>query len=154
MDEIDPKVLRRKLANAKIILFDKEGRILVLEEPRKSYLALPGGIGEAHESPRQTAIREVKEEIGLDITPSSLLCVDYSEYDGVERLNFTFLARKTNPDQEISFPDNEVAGYRFVSPHDLLSLTNPRNIKRMEKCLKAIEEKTVFYLESGMVCFS
>ena len=48
-----------------------DGKILLLKRvksPYKGYWALPGGMVEFGEHPQETAVREVKEETGLDAT--------------------------------------------------------------------------------------
>jgi len=52
------------------ILRDNEGRYLLVQERKESAYGLwglPAGWAEEGETPKQTAIRETKEEVGLDI---------------------------------------------------------------------------------------
>lgn len=58
-----------------VILEQKSGILLVQRkyEPKAGQWSLPAGFVEYDESPIDTAIREVKEETGLDITVTSLL---------------------------------------------------------------------------------
>ena len=149
-----PKLMRRKLMSAKVIVLDEQGKILLLEEPRKSYLALPGGTGQMHESPRQTAIREVKEETGLDVILQALLCVDYEDDGGIEHLNFTFQARKADPSQEVCFPDGEASGHRYVEFEEAKPLVNPRSAERFIQCMDAIKTGIPLYLENGTKAFA
>ncbi len=51
---------------AAVILTDDRGRVLLLWQPRQSY-GLPGGVVESGETPPQAAIREAREEIGVDV---------------------------------------------------------------------------------------
>lgn len=54
----------------KAAIFDEEGRILLMErpdEPVKGTWDIPGGAVEPFEGPAETAVRETREETGLDV---------------------------------------------------------------------------------------
>ena len=56
---------------AEVILTDDRGRVL-LWQPRQSY-GLPGGVVEPHETPPMAAVREAKEEIGVEVALTYLV---------------------------------------------------------------------------------
>jgi ADP-ribose pyrophosphatase YjhB (NUDIX family) len=65
----DPKV-------ATSVLISHEGRVLLVKRavvPRIGYWALPAGYVDVDELPAQTAVREVQEETGLQVTLGDLL---------------------------------------------------------------------------------
>lgn len=57
---ITPKV------GATAAVFDDDGRILLIERADNGKWAVPGGHAESGESPAETAVRELREETGLD----------------------------------------------------------------------------------------
>jgi ADP-ribose pyrophosphatase YjhB (NUDIX family) len=59
------------------VLRDVHARVLIVQPVYKSTWELPGGALEAGESPLQACVREVAEELRLEIHPSRLLCVDH-----------------------------------------------------------------------------
>ena len=59
--------LPRKRLIAHVLIRDDEGRVLLCETQFKPDWELPGGIVEPGESPRLGAIREVREELGVDL---------------------------------------------------------------------------------------
>ena len=68
----DPKV-------AAIAFIAQDGKLLLIRrsvDPEKGKWALPAGFVDYGEDPRQTAIRETREETGLDIEPHTLLDVN------------------------------------------------------------------------------
>ena len=60
-----------------------DGRVLLVKPNYRDHWSLPGGILEPGEPPHEGCRREVKEELGLDITPGRLLVVGWSGPHGV-----------------------------------------------------------------------
>jgi 8-oxo-dGTP diphosphatase len=69
--------LPRKRLIAHVLMRDADHRVLLCETQFKSDWELPGGIVEPYESPRRGAIREVREELGIDLEVGRLLVVDW-----------------------------------------------------------------------------
>lgn len=68
-----------------IIIQDKNENVLFevrAKEPRKGYLALPGGFVDYNESAENAAVRECREEIGVELDVNSLhfLCTNPNTY--------------------------------------------------------------------------
>jgi len=71
-------LLPRVPASAGALLYDDDGRILVLKPTYKSGWTVPGGQMEADgESPWEACRREVAEETGLVVDTGRLVCVDF-----------------------------------------------------------------------------
>jgi ADP-ribose pyrophosphatase YjhB (NUDIX family) len=73
----------------------KDSRVLYgirSRNPGRGKLDLPGGFIELNESAEQTAIRETKEELGIDITLLRLLGTYPTTYEGRPILNLAFIA--------------------------------------------------------------
>ncbi len=68
-------------AGVAVVILDKEGRILLEKRTDNGMWGLPGGKIEPSESIREAALREIKEETGLDIEITKLIGV-YSEPSG------------------------------------------------------------------------
>ncbi len=80
------KRVRKKFGHDELILnyagciiFDEQGRLLLQKRSDCNKWGFPGGLVELGESVEETAVREVKEESGLDIEITSLYGV-YSKY--------------------------------------------------------------------------
>ena len=74
-----------------IIIFDKNYNVLFevrAKEPRKGFIAVPGGFVDFNESAEEAVIRECQEEIGVKINPASIkfLCTrpNIYEYKNIE----------------------------------------------------------------------
>ena len=63
----------------------KDGEVLLIRRakpPRSGQWSIPGGAQELGETVRETAVREVREETGLDIAVTDLIeVVDFIERD-------------------------------------------------------------------------
>jgi ADP-ribose pyrophosphatase YjhB (NUDIX family) len=74
----------------------KDGKVLYgvrNMEPYKGQLNLPGGFLELNESAEQAAMREIKEELGVDIEILDILGTYPDDYQGRPTLNIMFIAR-------------------------------------------------------------
>ena len=69
--------LPKKRLIAHVVMRDAAGRVLLCQTTFKPDWELPGGIVEPGEPPRQGAVREVKEELGIDRVIGRLLEVDW-----------------------------------------------------------------------------
>jgi 8-oxo-dGTP pyrophosphatase MutT (NUDIX family) len=69
--------LPTKRAIAQGVLRDDAGRILLCELTYKTEWDLPGGVVDPDESPAACVVREVAEELGLDVTVQALLAVNW-----------------------------------------------------------------------------
>ena len=55
-----------------VVLHDETGRVLTVRKNGTSRFMLPGGKPEPGETPAETAIREIAEEVGVDLDPGLL----------------------------------------------------------------------------------
>jgi 8-oxo-dGTP diphosphatase len=69
--------LPRKRLIAHVLIRDDRGRVLLCETQFKPDWELPGGIVEPGEAPRLGAVREVREELGIELAVGRLLVVDW-----------------------------------------------------------------------------
>lgn len=69
--------LPRKRLIAQGLLRSEDGRVLLCELTYKRYWDLPGGVVDPSESPAACVAREIREELGLDVTVGALLAVDW-----------------------------------------------------------------------------
>ena len=79
---------------ARVIIFNDIGKMLLVEQVPGWWIP-PGGGSEAGETPTQAAIREVREESGIDVEIVRLLwCTETydAEFDQL-RLGYVFLGR-------------------------------------------------------------
>ncbi|WP_297102042.1 NUDIX hydrolase [Tessaracoccus sp.] len=96
---IGPDGMPRRDA-ARVLLFDGEGRLLLInahdaQNPGRSWWFTVGGGIDAGETAREAAVREVREETGLELDPASLVGPV-----AVRSSVFDFRARHVRQDEE------------------------------------------------------
>jgi 8-oxo-dGTP pyrophosphatase MutT (NUDIX family) len=83
--------LNRKRTAAGVLIRDEDGRVLLLETSYKPEWEIPGGAAEVDEAPWTTAVREVREELGLDLALGRLLIIDHVPADDVMPEGLAFI---------------------------------------------------------------
>ncbi|MGH8507065.1 MAG: NUDIX hydrolase [Stenotrophobium sp.] len=108
------------------IIFDEKSQVLLCHRTDKDLWNLPGGRVEIGESPWGAVIREVHEEVGLEIRVERLLGV----YSVPERrdLVFNFLCMKTGGTLTCSAEADEIGWFKQNS---LPANTVQRHIERI-----------------------
>ena len=79
--------MTRKLCASCYVVDFKAKELLLVYNKRYGKWLQPGGHSEGDETPLQTAIREVKEETGIDIIPIGIKFCDHVEPFAVEIYN-------------------------------------------------------------------
>ena len=86
-----------RVEGANVLATDGEGRILVVKPTYTRDWMLPGGRVERGETPHAAAIRETREETGLEVTLERLLLVDARR---ARDTSFIFAGRVTGGELE------------------------------------------------------
>jgi 8-oxo-dGTP diphosphatase len=116
---------------AKIILRDKNSKILVLVRGSThpifaNHLDFPGGEVEPDEDNITGIIREISEEIGLDLSPSKIeLLFDKRINDSLTHLLYSYQLDQAQPNLTISW---EHSSYEWIDEHKLLKRKMPYKV--------------------------
>jgi len=144
--------LPAKQVAAACLFRDDVGRVLLVKPVYKDPWELPGGGVDENESPLAACARELQEELGIDLVPGRLLCVDYrAAVDGIrgDALRFVFdggMLTSAHCDQFVLDP-KELLQWSFVDRADLDTLVTPAMARRIRAALVA--EASPVYLEEG-----
>jgi 8-oxo-dGTP pyrophosphatase MutT (NUDIX family) len=85
-----------------VLIIDKDKLLLFYRyRDGRTYYALPGGHVETGEALEETAVREIKEELNLEITLSRKLW----EYENGGRMEHYYLAEDFNGEIKLGFPE-------------------------------------------------
>lgn len=135
-------------ASAGIIVKDEQDRVLLVKAHYKNYWSFPGGWIEAGQTPVEAAIRELKEETGLEVSPESvnLAFVANRSSKYFQSYNFIFRSLQViDSNSEIVLQPEEIAQCRFVPLEEVLDddFLASEIVKQWAKCsdLKYYEQK-------------
>ena len=147
--------LPRKRTSAHALFLNHKDEILIVKPTYLNHWLTPGGLVEHDESPIEACIREVKEELGLDVPGiKQLLGVEYNPNlgRGGDGLAFVFYGgRLSETDiEKIVLQESELCDFKFVPSHDL-SLLNTKLQKRVARCMEGVQRSAVVYLEAGVM---
>ena len=144
--------LPKKRMGAGALFLNEAGRLLLVNPTYKPQWEIPGGLVELNESPRTACIREVKEEIGLDVAPERILCLDYlhASEEKTEGIMFIFWGGVLTDSLigSIRLPETELSEFRFVSIAEAAQLVTPQMCNRLQKSLEAVPTEKTIYIES------
>ena len=101
-------------------VFIQDGKLLMVRSKGKERFYLPGGKREAGESDEQALLREIKEEISVDLVPDSLKYVETftGQADGkAEGISVQLTCYVADYTGELS-PDAEIEEIKFVDGND------------------------------------
>ncbi|WP_394435927.1 NUDIX domain-containing protein [Streptomyces sp. SGAir0957] len=140
---------------AGVLLFDEEGRVLLVDPTYKPGWEFPGGVVERGEAPARAGIREVAEEIGIHLVDvPRLLVVDWEapeppRYGGL-RLLFDGGHLTSEAARHVLLPGPELRDWRFVGEHEAAGMLPPVRYERLRWALRARERGAAHYLEAGV----
>ncbi len=124
-----------------VIIPDEQGRILLQKRTDGDWWSLPAGGMEPGETPIQTAIRETREETGLEIAIDRFLgvytdpdiCTVYPDGRRVQIVSIFFLARITGG--RLIESNEETAALAWFSPNALPHNLTPTSRHRIQRYL-------------------
>ncbi|MFD0074498.1 NUDIX domain-containing protein [Streptomyces sp. NPDC127166] len=134
---------------ASAVVTDDRGRILLQRRRDNDLWALPGGGMDMSDSLPGTAVREVKEETGLDVEITGLVgtytdprhVIAYSDGEVRRQFNVCFRARVVGGSLAISDESTEL---RFVDPSELAAL--PMHHTQRLRLAHFLEDRPTPYL--------
>lgn len=116
--------LERRVSSAAVALYTDDDRVLVVKANYKKYWSFPGGIIDLGETPKTSAVREVREETGIELNISDVefkMVVDrVSEI--AQTYQFVFQARvDSNNFESIVISETEIDEYAIVSRQQIIA---------------------------------
>ena len=135
MQIIDPKKL---IIVASVALINSDNQILIAQRPEAKHLSglweFPGGKVEKNESPKNTLIRELKEELNVNINQKCVAPLTFSEFDYKEfnLLLLLYVCRRWDGDPE-SMENNPI---KWVKSNKLREYKMPPADDSLIYCLQ------------------
>jgi 8-oxo-dGTP diphosphatase len=137
--------------SAGALIFDREGRLLILKPTYKSGWTIPGGVMEADgETPWDACRREVREECGIEVRSGRLACTDFRPsrpgHPGGIRFLFDCGPFDDVTLAAITVQPDEIAEHALVPLDTALALLRPPIRRRVHA---VSEHRDFVYLEDG-----
>jgi 8-oxo-dGTP pyrophosphatase MutT (NUDIX family) len=118
-----------------VLVFDAHGRLLMAHATGRRYWDIPKGAAEPGETPREAALRELREETGLVLAPARLTEIGLRRYYAGKALHL-FRAAVSSVEWDIDrcvcssffphprtgLPTPEVDRFRWATPAEALAL--------------------------------
>lgn len=136
---------------AYVLLFDETlEKVLMVRNKgdNSSYITLPGGAVEEGETLEEAAIREVKEETGVDVKIDGLFSISeaFFEEKGHHAVFFTFIGKIVGGEIEILFP-NEIEEVIWREAEEAENYIHiPNELKGLVR-----EKNSVPYIDRGSI---
>jgi 8-oxo-dGTP diphosphatase len=106
------------------LIINDQGKMLIVKradhDSRPGVWEMPGGTLEFGEDPRKGIVREVKEEVGLDVVTEKIITLHSLVTKGFikkQKLRIAFLVKILNENQEVRL-SHEHAEFKWVNPKD------------------------------------
>ena len=111
----------------------KNKKVLLVYEKNRNFWGFPKGHMEDGETEIETALREVKEEVGLDveIVKDRRYTLNYVIRDEIDKTTVLYIAKAKN--EEIIMQENEIENIRWCSFEEALNTLTFDNWKEMFK---------------------
>jgi len=145
--------LPKKRVGSGALFFNEAGELLIVKPNYKEYWLIPGGVINENEPPLKGCLREIKEEIGLEIDRLDFIGVDYTlpNENKTESFQFIFNGGVLTLEQisRIKIQTEELDEFKFIKVEAALLLFSEWFRRRILKCLEAIKNNKAVYLEDG-----
>ncbi|GAU67301.1 hypothetical protein SSP35_04_03880 [Streptomyces sp. NBRC 110611] len=140
---------------AGVLLFDDQDRVLLVDPTYKAGWEFPGGIVERGEAPARAGVREVAEELGIELPHAPrLLVLDWEapHPPGFGGLRLLYDGGTLTDDRisKLLLPGSELRDWRFVTETEAAQLLPPVRWNRLRWALRARERGCPLHLEAGV----
>jgi 8-oxo-dGTP pyrophosphatase MutT (NUDIX family) len=129
--------LPRKVVAAAVVCRDSRDRLLVVYDSFKQHWTIPGGVVDPDEDPQSGAVREAREEAGIEVSAGDLLGVFAGRWP--DRLVFVYAAvpvADPPPDPRPAHP-HEIGAAEWVDLGEALERLAPHVRNQVTRCLRS-----------------
>jgi 8-oxo-dGTP pyrophosphatase MutT (NUDIX family) len=125
---------------------NEAGAVLWIKRDDIDMWNLPGGGAEGMEAPWETAVREVKEETGLDVTLDDLSGVYLKSNDAEDKPHMIFTFSGTVWGGQLT-KNKEAADFGYFLPGEEPENAIPKHVERVADAVDPMRNKTVFRVQ-------
>lgn len=132
--------------SCRALILNSKQEILLVKEAKTKNWSLPGGWCDLYESPSQAIIKECRQEAGVDIEISRLLCFtdrrDYLEPNAVSEYTVCFLCQVVKDYHEHC---HETTDVKYFALDALPELSHKYRLEELKKALEAYKTGKVYF---------
>lgn len=135
----------KRFSSAVLLCETQDSKALVVKSHYKPYWTLPGGVVDPGETPRQGAIRETHEEVGIVVSPGAVEFVAVIDRRSEVAESYQFIFRTVLTEearQSVILQAAEVQDYDFVTKAQVKGMDRP-----YAKALEHWANGTMGYIE-------
>ncbi len=142
--------LPAKHCSASIICWNENGQVLFVMSNKDNFWTFPGGVVEQYESPLDGAIRELKEEVGVELRPENLsfIGVDYSgkfkEYNDFLHFYFSAGVLSAKSLNDLGRAAEQSHAVKFLSYGDLSMHVPPYRLRAFQSVFEHAQDKGMY----------
>ena len=121
-------MLPKRASSSSMILENSIGQALIVKSGYKPYWTFPGGVIDPHETPKEAAIRETFEEIGITVNPQKVefVAVVNRRSDYAETYQFVFkVPLALGGLNKIVLQETEIDEYQLVTREQVRTHDRP-----------------------------
>ncbi|MFC3491338.1 NUDIX domain-containing protein [Glycomyces rhizosphaerae] len=131
---------------------DPEGRALIVKPTYRHEWQFVGGMVDRGESPHEACAREVKEEIGIDLTVGDLLVLDYvpdHAFVSAPMTIYIFDCGTVDDPDRIRLQEDELEAFAFLPADEAASRFHATNGPRLNLAVEARRTGCMAYVPHG-----
>ena len=120
------------------IIINSDNKVLLVYEKGRDFWGFPKGHTEKDETEIETALREVKEEVGIDVKIDE--SIRYESKYSFDNINKTVVFYKAIPvNENVLMQESEIEEYRWCSYDEAIKIIKYDNLKSI---LKSVMKKS------------
>ncbi len=120
------------------IIINSDNKVLLVYEKGRDFWGFPKGHTEKDETEIETALREVKEEVGIDVKIDE--SIRYENKYSFDNINKTVVFYKAIPvNENVQMQESEIEEYRWCSYDEAIKIIKYDNLKNI---LKSVMRKS------------
>ena len=143
-------------AGGGVLIFNKKGDVLLVKPNYRNTWMWPGGGWDPGESPLRVAIRECKEELGVDLGLLKPAFINYipPRPDGSKDvIHFVYMAEPVESDfvDKLSLQESELDEAKFVAIDEIDRYMKEYRVRAIKTYLENKIQGAMLYLEDGLL---
>jgi 8-oxo-dGTP pyrophosphatase MutT (NUDIX family) len=138
-----------------VLIFNHEGELLLVKPTYRNTWSWPGGGSDPGESPLTAAIRELLEELGINVSlrPAFVNYIPPRPDGTLDVIHFVFIAETVDDTftQRLKLPKEEIEVAKFVPIAELGNYMKDYRVRAVKTYLDHKPLKGMLYLEDGQL---